>query len=85
VSGELVKVRFLIPVVGATFSYRPGKVVLMTEEEAEKWCDGRRAELLEAIEPDEEDDSYSDSEEEEEEEEEEQKPARRGRGRRRRR
>lgn len=72
-SGELVKVRFLIPVVGATFSYRPGMVVLMTEEEAERWCDGRRAELLE--------DSDSDFEEEEEE----QKPARRGRGRRRRR
>lgn len=74
-SGELVKVRFLIPVVGATFSYRPGMVVLMTEEEAERWCDGRRAELLED----------SDSDFEEEEEEEEQKPARRGRGRRRRR
>lgn len=74
-SGELVKVRFLIPVVGATFSYRPGMVVLMTEEEAERWCDGRRAELLED----------SDSDLEEEEEEEEQKPARRGRGRRRRR
>lgn len=69
---EWVKVRFLIPVVGATFSYRPGMVVLMTEEEAERWCDGRRAELLE----------YSDSDSEEEEEE--QKPARRGRGRRRR-
>lgn len=74
-SGELVKVRFLIPVVGATFSYRPGMVVLMTEEEAVRWCDGRRAELLED----------SDSDFEEEEEEEEQKPARRGRGRRRRR
>lgn len=74
-SGELVKVRFLIPVVGATFSYRPGMVVLMTEEEAERWCDGRRAELLED----------SDSDFEEEEEEEEQKPVRRGRGRRRRR
>jgi len=47
-------------------------VVLMTEEEAERWCDGRRAELLE--------DSDSDFEEEEEEK----KPARRGRGRRRR-
>lgn len=69
---EWVKVRFLIPVVGATFSYRPGMVVLMTEEEAERWCDGRRAELLE--------DSDSDFEEEEEEK----KPARRGRGRRRR-
>lgn len=66
---ELVKVRFLIPVVGTTFSYRPGRVVLMTEEEAERWCDGRRAELLEVIEPGEED--------------EEQKPARRGRRRRR--
>ena len=71
-SGELVKVRFLIPVVGATFSYRPGMVVLMTEEEAERWCDGRRAELLEAFDSD-----------FEEEEEEEKKPARRGRRRRR--
>lgn len=41
---ETVSVRFLTSVGGTDVSYVPGQVVEMSTEDADRWCDGERAE-----------------------------------------
>lgn len=47
----MVAVRVLAPVAGSDFSWQPGDVVDMPGDQAEKWADGVRAELVRGREP----------------------------------
>lgn len=41
-----MRVRILTSIAGTDFSWAPGEVVDMPDAEAEKWCDGERAERV---------------------------------------
>jgi hypothetical protein len=43
-----VKVRFLVSIGGVDFTYTPDTVYDLSTAEAEKWCDGVRAEYVDA-------------------------------------
>ena len=43
-----VKVRFLTSIGGVDFAYTPNTVYDLPKDEAEKWCDGVRAEYVDA-------------------------------------
>ena len=43
----MAKIRILVPVAGADFSWTPEQVVELADEEAAKWADGIRAEVYE--------------------------------------
>lgn len=43
----MTKVRVLVSVAGTGFTWHPGEIVEMPEEQAAKWCDGERAERVE--------------------------------------
>lgn len=47
----MIPVRILEGVGGADFSWAPGQIVEMSEEDAAKWADGYRGELVNAEPP----------------------------------
>ena len=43
----MAKIRALVAVAGHDFSWTPGEVYEVSDEDAEKWADGYRAEMAE--------------------------------------